>query len=118
MDLIVGRPQLAVDAREEPLLHRPLEGARPRDRCGHDPSSFAYSSMLNVCTWASDEALLVDHLRGELVLGHRPDREDRDEGSALVARSADPVDEVGGERGVERRRVVDDAIRKSGFACS
>ena len=54
------------------------------------------------------DALRVDHLRGELVLRHRPDREDRDEGSALVARSADPADEVGGERAVELRRVVGD----------
>ena len=52
------------------------------------------------------DALGVDHLRGQLVLRHRPDGKDRDEGSALLARRANPVDEVGGERPVELRRVV------------
>ena len=54
------------------------------------------------------QPLLVDHAGGDLVLRHRPDGHDRHVLPRLVARGADPPDEILGEAPVELAGVIDE----------
>ena len=107
VDLALGRAQVGVDESEEAFEHRALERARPRHRSGDAVLARVLVHVERVHV-RQRELLLVDHARCELVLRHRPDGQDGDEASPVVAGGPDPADDVVRERPVERSRLVDD----------
>ena len=74
VDLALGRAQLRVDQGEEAVEHRPLEGARPRQRGAVSAVLVRVLVHVERVHVSQREPLLVDHLCRERVLRHRPDR--------------------------------------------
>ena len=114
VDLALRRAQVGVYEVEEALPHRALERAGPRER-RRVPVLVRVLVHVERVDVREGEALGVDRLGRETVLGHRAHGKDADEPAVLVAGLPDPVDDVRREIAVEVLRPVDDADPELGI---
>jgi hypothetical protein len=106
VDVLAARPELGVDRSEEALDHGPLERAGPRERrrLALVVGVLVHVERVHV---PARETLRVDRPRRQLVLRHRPHREDADEVAPFLRGRPDPHHDVVGEGAVELARIVD-----------